>query len=248
MRQVRVQWLYMALSVSQTDALASIIKPGMRICSFGYPDIIAPPEMIQTLMGEKYTLLEARADSAVICQRHGLNPRPIPDAHSLFDLLGCTLDVYDIVQERGCEILGDLNNIGWDDTHPIYDIALDVGTAEHCFNIAQAMFNMAVGVKLGGHIIHENPFNWGNHGFYNLNPTFFHDFYTANGFELEHCGLVSKDGTGFNVPLTKRFQYTATEINIFAMARRMAVQPFIYPQQSKYNPAARVRAKESENV
>ena len=39
--------------------------------------------------------------------------------------------------------------------------------------------------ELGGEIIHAAPTNnWPNHGFYQLSPTLFHDYYTANGFEV----------------------------------------------------------------
>lgn len=232
----------MALSVSQTKALIKIIQPGMRIASFGYPDVIAPLEVIEELMGDVYPLLEARQDSEVICKRHGLTQRPIPDAHSLFKLLECELDVYDIVKERGCEILCDLNVPFPMDTLPNliyagYDIVLDVGTVEHCFNIGQAMQSMAGMVKPGGTIIHENPHLMANHGFYNLNPTFFHDFYKDNGFELIECCLASKDGHKINVPHTQRFKFIGAEINIFAMAKRVAIQPFVMPTQTKYRSA-----------
>ncbi len=232
----------MALSISQTAALAGIIKPGMRVCSFGYPDIIAPLPMIEKLMGNQFALLEPRQDSDAICKRHGLQYRPIPDAESLFKLLDCTLDVYDVVKERGCEILCDLNDKwrrnGLFDPMNDYDIVLDVGTVEHCFNIAQAVMNMAGLVKEGGYIIHENPFNWGNHGFYNLNPTWYADFYTANGFELLDCGFATKDGGRAEVPLTKRFVFTGREVNVFCMAQRNTIQSFVYPQQSKYAKTA----------
>lgn len=80
----------MALSISQTAALAKILKPGMSIASLGYPDLIA---LIENMY---MSGLEYRDDSEAICKRHGLKNRPIPDAHSFFELQGCKLDVYDI--------------------------------------------------------------------------------------------------------------------------------------------------------
>ena len=239
----------MALSLSQTAYLASILRPGMRVASFGYPDIIAPPEGIERMVGDKLSSLVHRADSKEICRRHGLKERPIPDAQSLFSLLDCKLDVYDIVAERGCELLCDLNEpfapdetgtkmvgrneISWA-TPKRYDIVLDVGTAEHCFNIGQALMNMAAMAKAGGYIIHENPFCSGNHGFYGLNPTLFHDFYTQNGFEILECMLVTRDGRKADVPRDTRFRFVGEESNVFAVARRVEIRPFVYPVQSKY--------------
>lgn len=205
----------------------------MRVASFGYPDIIAQIP----LEG-----LEIRKDSEAICKRHGLKPRDIPDAHSYFASFGCALDVYDIVAERGCEIYCDLN-VPWGEPYraPRYDLVLDVGTAEHCFNIGQALINMAELVKPGGWIIHENPANWGNHGFYNLNPTLFADFYEQNGFEVQELKLVTRDGkVGVPNPVL-RFKFPPDEVNIFCIAQRIKVQGMVYPVQTKYKkliPAA----------
>lgn len=214
----------MALSITQTAALKRLLKPGMAVASMGYPDLIAP-------LGDVPGLVY-RADSAAICKRHGIPLRQIPDAHSYFKAMGCRLDVYDIVQERGDEILCDLNL-------PMavslaYDIVLDVGTLEHCFNVAQAIENMARMVKLGGYIIHENPHIMGNHGFYGLQPTFYADFYEANGFKLLECKLADRHGSYADVPWTHRFRFFQQEINTYALARRQTVQVFVFPMQSKY--------------
>jgi len=224
----------MALSVSQTVALGNLLKPGMRVCSFGYPDVIASIEMIEKAFGTRVSVWMGDEESKAICARHGLKQRQIPDAQGLIDYL----DVYDIVRERGCEIVLDLNE-------PMeaclqYDVVLDVGTLEHCMNIGRAAINMAMMVKVGGHILHENPFNWGNHGLYNLNPTWYHDFYTSNGFKLLECKLVRKDGTGVDAPPTQRFVCVEEELNVFAVVQRVEMKPMVFAMQSKY---AKMHAK-----
>jgi hypothetical protein len=227
----------MALSLLQTEAVKRLLKPGMKVASMGYPDIIAPPERLG--LTETFGPLEFRKDSEVICKRHGLKLRQIPDAHSFFALWGAQLDVYDVVNERGCEIYCDLNIPLF--TENIYDLVLDVGTAEHCFNIGQALINMAKMVKVGGWIIHENPANWGNHGFYNLNPTLFADFYEQNGFQVIEMKLVTREGR-YGVPHpVKRFKFPNDEVNIFCIAQRIREQVLTYPIQTKYKnliPAA----------
>ena len=233
----------MALSLLQTSEVQKRIRPGMRVASMGYPDIIAP------LPDTDWPGLVYRADSEAICRRHGLELRPIPDAESFFNLLGAELTVYDVICERGCEVLCDLNYPFIADP---FDIVLDVGTLEHCFNIAQAIQNMAAMVKVGGAIIHENPFNWGNHGFYGLQPTFYNDFYCANGFAVKECALVNKKGMGANAPLGKRFKFVEAEVNVFVVAERVERKPFVYPVQAKYAnliPAAGVSGdREVANV
>lgn len=212
--------------------LAEGIKQGDAIASLGYPDVLFPPEALQKLLQGREPLY--REDSAKICRRHGIAERPIPDAESLFELLGASLDVYDIVSERGCEIVLDLNYPFPANACEQYEWVLDVGTLEHCFNIAQAAVNAASLCKVGGRVIHTNPFNCGNHGFYSLNPTWYQDFYTQNGFEVETLILANAQGGWAEVPATKRFIYTDTEINCLAVARRVEVVDMTFPMQTKY--------------
>ena len=243
----------MALGSYMTQELLKRLKPGARIAAMGYPDMVAPLDVL-----EQYTdvrSLEYRKDSEAICKRHGLAFRGIPDAHSFFKALGCELDVYDIVQERGCEILCDLNcPILWNElgeANHLYDFVLDVGTIEHVFNIGQAAFNMAGLLKMGGIILHENPFNWGNHGFYNLNPTWYADFYGQEGFKLIDCKLIMRDGRVGDPPLTKRFKFLEGEANSFAIAERTRITAIEWPTQTKYRgliPVAGARADIKEAV
>jgi hypothetical protein len=228
----------MALTPLTTAKLLPMLKPGNRIAAMGYPDMIAPPAMFERALGDRFSEVAYRQDSEAICKRHGLPQRPIPDAKSVFELLGAKLDVFDIVQERGDEIVVDLNQpnsaeqyIPWDE----YDFVLDVGTMEHCFNIGQAALNMAGLLKQGGVIFHGNPHNSGNHGFYGLQPTWYADFYGQDGFELLYCVLQQR-GTEEQLqpPLTGRFSLPAAEVNIFAAARRTAILPIQWPTQTKY--------------
>jgi len=218
----------MALSQTMMNELCGRIKGGERIASFGYPDVIGE---VSNIIGSRK--IEYREDSAAICKRHGLPLHPIPDAESFFSALGCALTVFDIVKERGCETLCDLNEPIYG--HEGYDFVIDVGTLEHCFNIGQAAQNMAGMVKAGGIILHENPFNWGNHGFYGFNPTWYVDFYEQNGFELLKCSMVRRDGSVVDAPQTKRFALkNDEEMLCFVVARRVEVVEFKWPKQTKY--------------
>ena len=218
----------MALSSYMMQELMKRVRPGQRIASLGYPDIIITPDEVSGIVGNvslKYLGKE-------VSKRHNVNYL-IPEAVHFFKTLGIELDVYDVVKERGCEIICDLN-------FPInslkdYDVVIDVGTMEHCFNIGQAMMNMASLVKLNGFILHENPYNWGNHGFYNLNPTLFTDFYEQNGFELLSCILIeSKEKTVNQAPRTERFLINGGECNLITVAQRKEIKEFTYPIQTKY--------------
>jgi hypothetical protein len=111
---------------------------------------------------------------------------------------------------------------------------------EHCFNIGQAMMNMASLVKLDGMIFHENPFIMPNHGFWSVNPTVYADFYEQNGFELVGCSArIGKldDAAIEDVPIKVRFNLRAELATLMAAAVRIEVQPLKFPVQSKYKSA-----------
>jgi SAM-dependent methyltransferase len=224
----------LALNPVALEKLLGKLKPGDAIASMGYPDIIFPPEGLAQLVGPRIEKLQYREDSDDICKRHGLKPHKVPNAESLFELYGATLDVFDITDERGCEIILDLNYPLPANAVGQFDYVLDVGTLEHCFNAPQAMVNMAAMLKVGGIIIHENPFNWGNHGFWNLNPTLYHDFYTDNGFEILELKILTRDGRVAEAPMTKRFQFLEAEANCFVIAAKVEDVETTFPKQSKY--------------
>ncbi len=208
----------------------------MRVASFGYPDILASREELEAILGDRIDDLKYRPDSEAIMHWHHVE-RNIPDAHSFFGLLGGRLEVYDIAEHRGGEIFLDLNEENRA-LRPGYDIVLDVGTMEHCFNIGQAALNMASFVKVGGFIVHENPHSYGNHGFYNLNPTWYADFYRQPGFELVALAMTSRNGKRRDdVPRTRRFVFKGPETTILAVAKRTEVLPIHWPMQTKYRHA-----------
>lgn len=66
-----------------------------------------------------------------------------------------------------------------------YDVVYDGGTVEHVFhtpNFFKLIFDLTA---VGGCVIHHTPGNnYFNHGFYQISPTLFYDYYTANGWEI----------------------------------------------------------------
>lgn len=243
----------MALTKELMTRLAPRLKAGDTVASFGYPDLIAPIADIEALLGDKMRGLVYRKDSEHICNRHRLEQRPIPDAEVFFSLMGCKLTVFDIVAERGCERILDLNYplpVG----RPLqFDIVLDIGTIEHCFNIGQAALNMASMVKHGGFIFHENPYNMGNHGFYGINPTWYSDFYAQPGFRLRVLEMVVKNDPAEGSYVgglhgTRRFVYLKSESNMIAVAERTEILPIRFPVQTKYKKALAAHAAPDAEV
>lgn len=77
--------------------------------------------------------------------------------------------------------------------HPLalprrYHAVLNLGTAEHVFNVAQVMKSIHDHTLPGGLMVHGLPFaGWVDHGFYSFNPTFYWDLAAANGYAMLAC-------------------------------------------------------------
>jgi len=209
------------------------------VLSLGYPDVLASPAQIGSLFGAEIAeALEYRPDSEKVARVHGMAPGTrIVDSGRLMALLGYDLEVLDVVQAHGGEMLHDLNEPVPVRLHRRYALVIDPGTLEHCFNIGQAASNLAEMVAPGGCMFHGNPLNLFNHGFYNLNPTWYHDFYAANGFAVELIEGVTdpvNDPKRFDVPPVERFVGVPKGASLYVLARRVADVPIRWPIQSKY--------------
>lgn len=229
-----LRFVHAGLEAAQRNGCES-----QAVLSLGYPDILAGASELGELFGGAVAAaLESRSDSESIARWHGMAAGTrIPDSQRFFALLGYDLEVLDIAATRGGERLHDLNQSVPPNLHRRYALVIDPGTIEHCFNIAQGAKNAAEMVAIGGCVFHGNPMNLYNHGFYNLNPTWYHDFYGANGFELELMHAVVDPLRAFAryaVPHTERFHKAAPESSLYVLARRVTDVPVVWPMQTKY--------------
>lgn len=213
----------------------SLIAPHMKyasILSLGYPDLLITKEQTKKLFSvepEKFGLHG---------EWHGVKV-PIPETEDLIRLLGSTLECVDIAVARGNEKISDLNlpqDLGK------FDLVIDAGTTEHCFNIAMAMFNAANAVKVGGRIFHTPPVTMLNHGFYCVQPTMLHDFYIQNGWEIESMNLVNGDRL-YDCPRTQRFR-VPMETSVCCLAKRLTDMSLMFPVQTKYLKNPTLKANE----
>lgn len=101
-----------------------------------------------------------------------------------FKMLGfCEVESIDCFpNEKPTHVLN-LNNPIPLQLHEKYDMLVDGGTSEHCFNIKEVLSNAVRLLKLGGMVMHINPIAEGLcHGYYNFSPNLFFEFYGQNGF------------------------------------------------------------------
>ena len=113
-----------------------------------------------------------------------------------------------------------------------YDLILDPGTLEHCFNIGQAWKNVIESVRVGGYVYHNNPVTMINHGFWNFSPTVYNDVYLQNGFDCDF--VLERGGVTYRTPdLTRRMKIEPEAVS-HVLARRLEAKAFKYPTQDKY--------------
>jgi hypothetical protein len=201
-----------------------LMKPYLkgRLLSLGYQDILPSVEEIKELFGvtvEKTTTFG---------KWHG-KKYPLPETEEFFSRIGVEHVCVDIVKARGTEIVCDLNYPL--EVSKVYDLVLDGGTLEHCFNVGQAFINAAEAVKVGGHIFHGNPISMVNHGFYMFSPTLYHDFYRQNGWKV--LEMVIGDLDVMRIPTGQRVEIDS-ELTIMVVAQRLSEGPLKFPTQSKY--------------
>jgi len=240
-----------ALVLSVLQQIRPHLPPEPKICCLGYPDVLVSTEQAQQYLGtEVAARLDYRPDSASIVAWHALEAHldRVIDAQSLFDVMGMRMTVVDLVASRGGERIVDLNNPLPSDLVDAFDVVLDAGTMEHCFNVGQAIRNILEMAKVGGFVIHLNPMTMINHGFFNFSPTFYHDFYGQNGHHLMApiCG-VSVSGIKVNyqkIDHIRRQRVPESTTMVLSLARKEHARAPIWPMQSKYlqNPTLKNNA------
>lgn len=127
--------------------------------------------------------------------QYGATRRYISDA-AFFRLLGVNnVQALDVSSYEHAEIIHDLNGPLPPALHGQFNLIIDGGTLEHVFDVRQALTNIALMLAPGGRIIHISPANnYTNHGFYQLSPTLYFDYYAANHF-TDLRGYIAEQDT-----------------------------------------------------
>lgn len=223
----------MAVDDFTWQAIWEARKPGAKILCLGYPDIL--------LRGKIHGIPEA-PDSERIAGWHGWRGQ-VYDADAVFAAMDLRPTYIDIVRSRGKERIEDLNFPLATDLVGQFDIVLDPGTIEHCFNVGQAFQNCRAACKRGGVIIHENPLSMVNHGFWNINPGTYCDFYGEDQivFMAQVYGNVNEKRLA---PIEKPFARFQPEpdASILVVVDKQEDLPEPFPVQRKYRSNPTLKA------
>lgn len=176
-----------------------------------------------------------------------INPQSSRFVHakSFFKLLGISqknyydVDKFDFDKPR---ILHDLEKSFSPKYKNFFNLIIDSGTLEHIFDIRSVMANIIAITKTGGYVLQIIPSNnFLNHGFYQVNPTFFYDFYTANGFKIIESYLVEIRPGGYRFHHYRQKTFNSFYINpysrlisLFLVKKIKSVEALSSPTQYAY--------------
>lgn len=210
----------------------SVNVPNRNVVCLGYPDLLAL----------EWEHIPDSSESAAIKDWHRWDGRVL-DTDAFFASLHLQPIYIDRAQIRGTEIVADLN----DCTLPDCGLLIDPGTSEHIFNIGHLFKEMARAVVTGGYILHTNPLNMANHGFWNFSPTAYLDFYQANGFQINFACRLSQTLSARCIETIKVEEFTkrypaVENSSAFIVAKKVKDVPFSWPCQGKYRAFPMLRA------
>jgi SAM-dependent methyltransferase len=212
----------------------------LRGLLLAYPDLLVPRAGLAQILGEAALAgVPERADAAPTWEYHGLRgmKEPLYDSLAVLERMGVDSVVVDAAKLRGIERIVDLNHPLPADLARSFDVVVDTGTCEHCFNVAQAFANACEALAVGGMLVHAAPLTRINHGFWNFSPTVYPDFFEDNGFDLLSMAGVTGDLVQgmrpFEVELFGRSNVPPGAA-LYVIAQRREIRPLKWPVQRKY--------------
>lgn len=227
---------------------AALTEGPKRLACLGYPDVLVTDDQLEKLCGP--TILknvEFRDDSESILRWHNIAGRlnRLVESRSLFKALGIEADFFDINASRGFEIVLDLNQPLPTQFAGQYDLVYDGGTMEHCFNVGTVITNILALGKVGAFILHINPLNFFNHGFFNFCPTFYFDFYQQSGNQIV-SDFYAVHGPPlqpklFTLPPTQGIPALPDRSGLMVMAKKLTDRKASWPLQTKYHANPNLR-------
>lgn len=211
-----------------------------QFLSLSYQDVLATPSELESVFGISMRDLPVLPDSDRIIRWHKADPRlpGVPEFHEVMRRVGFEVTSVDLGVFRGVEEVADQNYPLTAKHRGKYHLVLD-NVAAHCFNVTQAITNVADAVAVGGLALHITPLAMVNQGYYSISPCLFQDFYLSNGFEiLQHTGATLTRGNvqseAVRIEPVKRMKTFHPDTIQFVMARRVSDCKITWPTQSKF--------------
>jgi len=140
--------------------------------------------------------------------------------------------VFDSIKHRDFEEIVNLNEPLPDIYKNKFNLVIDTGTLEHCFNVGQAFKNMCDAVALNGVILTAAPVTKLNHGYWNFCPLAHRDGFELNGFQIVKQLYVRNNQFIDENTITKKT--VPLQLITLVIAKKIQIKEWIWPIQRKY--------------
>lgn len=241
----------MGIDLRYFSILAKVIKAypktaPLDVAFLSYPDLMLTPEQVINEFDfiDKKEIVY-RSDSEEIKRWHDIRGAKhldqIIETKDLMKKLGCNPIFFDFKKTRGDEIILDLN-LPLESIHlGRYDLVIDTGTLEHCFNVGVAFENMCKLVKVNGAILTAAPVTMVNHGFWSFNPCLYENYFRHNKFDILHLSIAFLKNNKIALlnmldksQANTRILNVPSDTSIMAVAKRTIHSTYEFPIQEKY--------------
>lgn len=214
------------------DHLPSTGKDRKVLC-LGYPDLLVDEQHLISIFGQEFVnnILEEPMSDAVKAWHKSTLPK-VFDPIWILKYFNFDVVIFDLISHRGVETLIDLNEPISDVHVEQFDLIIDTGTLEHCFNVGQAFKNICSTVKKGGVFMTAAPVSKLNHGYWNFGTIVHKDGFEQNGFEILKTTYTCK--SDIVEPERMNWKHMPTRTVVTTIAKRTLVKDWVWPTQGKY--------------
>lgn len=176
----------MALETLHLEVMRQHIKPGRVLC-LGYPDLLVAESYLRKNVESAELKLVESPPQKWLQDWHGWD-KPIYETDAVLRAMGYSVTYADIKPSRGVETVLDLNDRLPAPLRGEFDAVLDLGTLEHCLNVGQAFRNVGEALKPNGVVLHANPLQMTNHGWWSFSPEVYHGLYDKVDLHIFYWG------------------------------------------------------------
>lgn len=225
------------------------------VLTLGVPDIPVTYEQALTLFAKEGVEPcevppgERELSGSLLLRSELKSGRQLIHARTFFRMLGLReIHGLDASDQEAPDLIHDLQTpvpAAW---HGRYGLVIDCGTTEHILDVRSTLSNTVRVLRVGGSVLHFNPVaGWPNHGFFQLSPCLFYDFYGENGFRPLDAKIVQlPTGNICGAARVCEYQHTLSTLNLtdpayrctffFAALKVRDVPEIRMPVQGKYRP------------
>ena len=182
------------------------------------------------------------------------------NSNFFFTLLGSNnVNHLDISKYENADIILDLNKKIPNKYKNKFDNIVDFGTIEHVYNTPTLLFNYINMLKKNGFlIISTKSSNAIDHGFFSFSPTFFHDFFSINGFKILKTYLIKRSPYYANKS-ESIYEYKKTHLEnpivssknidlIIFLKKNKSIKNIKIPLQYYYKKLFEIKKKKNKNI